>query len=213
MLQFAHKAQKADEEVILQWRSHLATRDTSEHASSRPWKTSAEAVLTSSFIVFRAADVKDLKIEQNAPVASQPPPMPEDPAIMSVSCENVEISKNARAYLAVPRFYRLVRRLKLFRSHHSNLLRRKRQLTSSSSSSSSQLSNNSSHRNTNSQISFSNHLRSRQTADLARHGVCLHHRMVSHLMAMECHHHLCSPSIKVLSPHKLLISHGVLHLI
>lgn len=38
-----------------------------------------------SYIVFRAADVKDLKIEQNAPVVSQPPTMPEDPAIMSVS--------------------------------------------------------------------------------------------------------------------------------
>ena len=41
---------------------------------------------TSSFIVFRASDVKDLKIEQDAPPPPPPPQqVPQDPAIMSVS--------------------------------------------------------------------------------------------------------------------------------
>lgn len=45
------------------------------------------AVLTpvvNSFIIFRASDVKDLKIEQNAPAEQKPAPMPADPAIVSV---------------------------------------------------------------------------------------------------------------------------------
>ena len=41
--------------------------------------------LPRSFIVFRASDVKDLKIEQDAPKQQPPPPQTlQDPAIMSV---------------------------------------------------------------------------------------------------------------------------------
>lgn len=40
--------------------------------------------LARSFIVFRASDVKDLKIEQDAPKQQPPPPAQlQDPAIMS----------------------------------------------------------------------------------------------------------------------------------